>query len=70
MAAEVRSENDPPAEQPVPFVVLQAFEVETDFQAAWPPNDWKINIPNVTEDRASAERLVKLCVNVRGAGLW
>jgi hypothetical protein len=48
----------PVAEQPVPYVVLQSFEVETDYQAAWPPADWKVNLQEIAEDRASAERLL------------
>jgi mono/diheme cytochrome c family protein len=48
----------PPAEQPVPFVVLQEFEIETDYQAAWPPSDWKLNLPEITADRASAAKLL------------
>lgn len=50
----------PLAEQPLPFVVLQSFEVETDYQAAWPPDDWQTQQPEITDDRASAERMLAL----------
>lgn len=50
----------PLAEQPVPLVVLHRFEIESDFQQPWPPAEWKVSPGKLTDDRASAERLLSL----------
>jgi hypothetical protein len=49
-------------EQPVPFVVLQSFEVEPDYRAAWPPADWKLDKFDLLDDRKSAEKLLALWI--------
>jgi hypothetical protein len=51
----------PPAEQPVPLVVLHSFEIEADFRAAWPPDSWHAAVSAVEKnERAAAERLLQL----------
>ena len=47
--------------QPVPFVVLQHLEIETDHVASWPPASWLVDQQS-TDDMASAKRLIGLWV--------
>ena len=50
----------PPEQQPVPFVVLHAVEIETDVRGQWPPPEWKSDVGTVSDDRGSASRLLGL----------
>lgn len=53
------SKTLPLAEQPVPFIVLQSFEIESNYRAVWPPAAWKQSL-TASDDRASAEKLLTL----------
>ncbi len=50
----------PPEQQPVPFVVLQAIEVQPDYVAAWPPASWGIELGEATDTPAYAVQLLAL----------
>lgn len=52
----------PLAEQPIPFVVLESFEVEPDYHADWPPADWKLDKFDSADDRKFAEKLLALWI--------
>ncbi|QDU29504.1 hypothetical protein ETAA8_46160 [Anatilimnocola aggregata] len=52
----------PITQQPVPLVVLHNFAIEADFQQQWPPADWKFGAGDLSDDRASAERLLVIWI--------
>lgn len=49
----------PPEEQPYPFVLLQAIEIQPTYIAAWPPQDWELDLPPLQDDDATARRLLQ-----------
>lgn len=51
-----------PEEQPYPFIVLQRMEVEMNHAAEWPPQEWKADVGNLSDDTDSAKRLLALWV--------
>jgi len=55
-----RKAKGTPAQQPVPFIVLQRIEVDANHVAAWPPAEWKSNAVEIADNPASARRLLAL----------
>jgi hypothetical protein len=47
-------------QQPVPFIVLHSIQIEPDYRIAWPPAEWDSGIAAVSDDAASASRLLAL----------
>lgn len=51
------------SEQPVPFIVLHAIQIERGYIASWPPARWGAKIGEVSDSRRSAERLLSLWID-------
>jgi uncharacterized protein DUF1592/uncharacterized protein DUF1588/uncharacterized protein DUF1585/uncharacterized protein DUF1587/uncharacterized protein DUF1595/cytochrome c len=49
-----------PDQQPVPFVILHAVEIDPDHIAPWPPTEWKLDVGKLGDDPESARRLLEL----------
>lgn len=49
-----------PEQQPRPFVVLKSVELEPNFVAAWPPQQWNVDVGKLIDSPHSAERLLIL----------
>ena len=52
----------PPEKQPVPFVVLQQIEIESNYVAPWPPATWQVDLGKIQDDPDSAQRLLNLWI--------
>lgn len=50
----------PLEKQPAPYIVLQSIEIEPNFVAPWPPAAWKVDVGEVRDDLASAQKLLAL----------
>jgi hypothetical protein len=50
----------PLEQQPVPFVVLHAIEVDPDYVVGWPPPEWGVDLGRIGDDSESARRLLGL----------
>lgn len=55
-----KSEYKDPAQQPRPFVVLKQLELEPHYVAAWPPAAWQVDLGEISDTPASAEKLLAL----------
>lgn len=49
-----------PEQQPRPFVVLKHVELEPHYVAAWPPRTWGVDVGEIRDSTANAERLLVL----------
>lgn len=52
-----------PDQQPVPSIVIESIHVDYDYQAAWPPADWKVDTGPISDNDRSARRLLSLWMN-------
>lgn len=52
-----------PDEQPVPFIVVEAIEIDYDHVASWPPAAWNVDTGDIEDTDASAERLLGLWID-------
>lgn len=49
-----------PEQQPRPFLVLKQVELEPNFVAAWPPQEWGVDLGELSDSPQSAEKLLAL----------
>ena len=45
-------------ELPIPFIVLHAIKVDSNYVQAWPPTDWGVDVGEVTDSEDTAGRLL------------
>jgi mono/diheme cytochrome c family protein len=55
-----KTEHKEPEQQPRPFVVLKQVELEPHYVAAWPPTEWAVDLGEISDSPASAEKLLAL----------
>jgi hypothetical protein len=49
-----------PEQQPRPFLVLKQVEIEPHCVAAWPPQEWNVNLGEISDSSPSAQKLLGL----------
>jgi hypothetical protein len=52
----------PPEKQPAPFIIIQRIEIDLNHVAAWPPASWGIDLGKLSDDEATAKRLLNAWV--------
>lgn len=52
----------PHEEQPVPFVVVQQIEVDSDYLVAWPPKSWDAETGELQDELVNAKQLLGLWI--------
>lgn len=51
-----------PQDQPVPSIIVESVEVDYHHRAAWPPATWGVDLGQLSDDDATARRLLNLWV--------
>ena len=58
-----RAVHKEPEQQPRPFLVLKQVEIEPHYVAAWPPQEWDVDLGEISDSLPSAEKLLALWID-------